>query len=212
MKTVEIRVDSLKGRLKAKGTLYAGSKVQVSFSPEAGDTAQLGLFVFDRRQYEQPRIEPRISVFPPPGLKCIAVTEREGDALVLDLNVQELLDLFADGKRKPGSKVLTYLYLWDVGTPEVVAMGETTVEWSPVYFTPQHTPVSMKGDPGEKGDPGRDGEDAIVGNLPAGRLVAVDATGKHLADAGHDAEWLDQRVTAFRNANGSLVLTTGYLP
>ena len=163
MKTVEIAVDALKGRLKAKGTLYAGSTVKVAFSPTAGAAAQLGLFVFDRRQYEEPRIEPRIRVFPPPGFKCIAVTERQDDgSFVLDLNVQEMLDLFSDGKRRPGSKVSAYLYLWDTGTPEVVAMGTTTVEWSPVYFTPTKTPVMMKGDTGEKGDRGEKGEDGTV--------------------------------------------------
>lgn len=213
MKTVEIRVDSLKGRLKARGALFAGSKVQVSFSQYAGDAAELGLYVFDRRVYEEPTVAPRARVFPPPGLKCVAMSERTEDGrLTLDLNTQEVLDLFADGRRKPGCRVSVMAYLWNREVPEVVAMGMSAVEWSPVYFRPDHTPVTMKGDPGDKGDPGRDGEDAIVGDLPAGRLVAVDATGKHLADAGHDAEWLGQRVTAYRNANGSLVLTTKYLP
>lgn len=213
MKTVEVRIDALKGRLKARGALFAGSKVEVSLSQYESDAAELGLYVFDRRVYEEPGIAPRVRVFPPPGLKCVAMSERTEDGrLVLNLNTQEILDLFSDGKRKPGCAVSVMAYLWDRETPEVVADGCTMIEWSPVYFRPDHTPVMMKGDPGDKGDPGRDGEDAIVGDLPAGRLVAVDATGKHLADAGHDAEWLGQRVTAYRNANGSLVLTTKYLP
>ena len=212
MRTLEIRVDSRKGRLQVKGTPFAGSKVEVSFSHYASDTAQIGLYVFDRRVYEEPNVAPRVRVFPPPGLKCVAMSEREGGTLVLDLNTQEILDQFSDGKRQPGSVVSAMVYLWDPATPEVVATGLVNVEWSPVYFTPDHTPVTMKGDPGEKGDPGNDGEDAIVGPLTPGQIVNVDASGKHLEDAGRNVQWLHDRVTAYRNASGTLVFTTGNRP
>ena len=234
MKTVEVRVDAPKGRLTAKGALFAGSKVQVSFSQYAGDTAELGIYVFDRRVYEEPMVAPRVRVFPPPGLKCVAMSERAEDGtLALDLNTQEILDLFADGKRKPGCRVSVMAYLWDREVPEVVAMGMAAVEWSPVYFTPTKTPVTMKGDPGEKGDrgekgetgdpgepgekgergepgeDGRDGENAVIGPLPPGHIPKVDSSGLHLVDTGLTASWLANRITAYRNANGTLVLTTG---
>ena len=164
MKTVEVRVDAHRGRLTAKGALFAGSKVQVSFSQYAGDAAELGLYVFDRRVYEEPTVAPRARVFPPPGLKCVAMSERAEDGtLTLDLNTQEVLDLFADGRRKPGCRVSVMAYLWNREVPEVVAMGMSAVEWSPVYFTPNHTPVTMKGDPGDKGDPGEKGEKGETG-------------------------------------------------
>lgn len=237
MKTVEVRVDVRKGRLRLKEALFAGSRVAVSFSQYASDTAAVGLYVFDRRVYEEPQVAPRVRVFPPPGLKCVATSERTEDGgLVLDLNTQEVLDLFADGKRQPGSVVSVMAYLWDHETPEVVATGMTGIEWSPVYFTPTKTPVTMKGDPGEKGNPGapgekgepgergekgekgddgadgQDGQDAIVGPLPAGHIPKVDSSGLHLKDTGLTAQWMQNRITAYRNANGTLVLTTGNLP
>ena len=222
MKTVEVRVDRERGRLRVKGTLFAGSSVAVSFSQFGSDTAQLGLYVFDRRVYEEPQVAPRVRVFPPPGLKCVALSARAEDGtMTLDLNTQEILDLFSDGRRLPGELVPVAVYLWDGQVPEVVGSGTAGIEWSPVYFTPAGRPVTMKGDPGEKGnpgepgapgekgEPGEDGRDAIVGPLPAGHLVKVDASGVRLADTGLGADWLMSRVTAYRNANGTLVLTTG---
>ena len=164
MKEVEVRVDRDKGRLSVKGTLFAGSSVAVSFSQYASGTARLGLYVFDRRVYEEPGIAPRVRVFPPPGLKCVAMSERSEDgALVLDLNTQEVLDLFSDGNRKPGEIVSTMAYLWDNEVPEVVGMGMAGIEWSPVYFTPTKTPVTMKGDPGEQGPKGDKGDAGATG-------------------------------------------------
>ena len=164
MKTVEVRVDVLKGRLTVKGSLFAGSKVEVCFSGYTGETAELGLYVFDRGVYEFRAGELRTRMFPPPGLKCVALSERTEDGkLVLDLNTQEVLDVFSEGRRKPGCIVQAMAYLWDRETPEVVGMGMSGIEWSPVYFTPTHTPVTMKGDRGEKGDKGDPGEDGAPG-------------------------------------------------
>ena len=158
MKAVEVRVDVQKGRLSVKGTLFAGSVVSVLFSQYAGENAELGLYVFDRRVYEYQAGELRTRLFPPPGLTCVAVSERDGDGnLVLNLNTQEVLDVFSEGRRRPGEKVPVMAYVWDRETPEVVGMGMTGIEWSPVYFRPDSTPVTMKGDKGDKGDPGADG-------------------------------------------------------
>jgi len=236
VKTWEVRIDALRGRLTAKGALFAGSKVAVSFSPSAGDAAQIGLYVYDERVYEDPQVAPRVRVFPPPGLKCVAMTSKVGTQIVLDLNTQEVLDLFSDGKKKPGERVSVMTYLWNGTVPEVVGMGMAAIEWSPVYFKPTGTAVTMKGDKGDKGDPGapgkkgdkgddgtpgakgdpgedgEDGQDAIIGPLPVNHIPVVDSTGLHLKDSGLTAKWLTDRVTAYRNANGSLVLTSGDLP
>ena len=164
MKAVEVRVDVLKGRLSVKGSLFAGSKVEICFSGYAGETAELGLYVFDRGVYEFRAGELRTRMFPPPGLKCVALSERTEDGkIVLDLNTQEVLDVFSEGRRKPGQIVQAMAYLWDRETPEVLGMGMSGIEWSPVYFTPTHTPVTMKGDRGEKGDKGDPGEDGAPG-------------------------------------------------
>ena len=164
MKPIEVRVDVLKGRLTVKGTLFAGSKVEVLFSNYTGGTAELGLYVFDRRVYGEQAGELRTRLFPPPGLKCVALSERLDDGtLVLDLNTQEVLDVFSEARRRPGEIVQAMAYVWDHETPEVVGMGLTGIEWSPVYFTPTHTPVTMKGDRGEKGDKGDPGEDGAPG-------------------------------------------------
>ena len=158
MKSVEVRVDARAGRLSVKGSLFAGSVVALYLSQYAGEGAELGLYVFDRRVYDGEAGELRTRLFPPPGLRCVAVTTRGADGgLLLSLNTQEVLDVFSEGRRRPGEKVPVMAYLWDRGTPEVVAMGMTGIEWSPVYFRPDSTPVTMKGDKGEKGDPGADG-------------------------------------------------------
>ena len=167
MKTIEVRVDVERGRLKAKGALFAGSKTQVSFSNYESETCELCLYSYDERVYEDPKVAPRVRVFPPPGLKLVAASERDDDGvLALDLNTQEVLDLFSTGKRRPGEAVALMAYLWDSSTPEVIAMGVFTLGWSPVYFTATHTPVTMKGEKGDKGDdgePGRDGADGQDG-------------------------------------------------
>ena len=99
MKTIEVRVDAVKGRLTVKGSLFAGSKVSVYFSQYAGENAELGLYVFDRRIYGEQAGELRTRLFPPPGLKCVALSERlEDGTLVLDLNTQEVLDVFSEGR------------------------------------------------------------------------------------------------------------------
>ena len=164
MKTIAVSVDAIRGRLTVKGSLFAGSKVEVCFAHYTGTTAQLGLYVFDRRVYEYQAGEIRTRMFPPPGLKCFAVTERQDDGtLVLNLNTQEVLDVFSDGRRKPGEIVRVMAYLWDGEVPEVIGMGMSGIEWSPVYFTPEQTPVTMKGERGEKGDKGDPGEDGAPG-------------------------------------------------
>lgn len=164
MKTIEVNADIRRGRLAVKGVLFAGSKVEVCFSGYTGETAELGLYVFDRGVYEYRAGELRTRMFPPPGLKCVALSERAEDGTVtLDLNTQEILDVFSEGRRKPGQIVQAMAYLWDRETPEVLGMGMTGIEWSPVYFTPTHTPVTMKGDRGEKGDKGDPGEDGAPG-------------------------------------------------
>ena len=164
MKTIEVNADIPRGRLAVKGSLFAGSKVEVCFSGYTGETAELGLYVFDRGVYEFRAGELRTRMFPPPGLKCVALSERAEDGTVtLDLNTQEVLDVFSEGRRKPGQIVQAMAYLWDRETPEVLGMGMTGIEWSPVYFTPTHTPVTMKGDRGEKGDKGDPGEDGAPG-------------------------------------------------
>ena len=50
---------------------------------------------------------------------------------------------------------------------------------------------------------------AAVGQVPPGNVPKYDDTGMRLTDTGLSAAWLANRVTAYRNANGSLVLTTG---
>ena len=164
MKTVEVQVDVLKGRLAVKGSLFAGSKVEICFSHYSCETAELGLYVFDRGVYEYSAGEARTRVFPPPGLKCVALSERAEDGTVtLNLNTQEVLDVFSEGRRRPGCVVQAMAYLWSRETPEVVGMGMTGIQWTPVYFKPDGSPVAMKGDKGEKGDKGDPGEDGKDG-------------------------------------------------
>ena len=50
---------------------------------------------------------------------------------------------------------------------------------------------------------------AAVGQVPPGHVPKYDETGMKLVDTGLTASWLANRVTAYRNANGTLVLTTG---
>lgn len=209
MKTVEIRVDVEKGRLRVKGTLFAGSKVALRLSGYESETCQVGLYVFDRRVFERSQANPPMRVFPPPGFVCVALSYREEGQLVLNLNTQEVADRFSGGRRAPGAMEFSNVYLWDSATPELTATGQTPIQWSPVYFKPEGSPVLMRGDPGPPGPPGRDGKDAIVGPLTPGQLVQTDATGRHLETIGRDTTWLFQRTTAYRNAGGTLVLTTG---
>ena len=212
MKTIGIRVDVERGRLKVKGALFAGSKVAIALTGYSSETCQLGLYVFDRRVFERSQQIPARRVFPPPGFVCIALSTREGGQMVLNLNTQEVADRFSSGRRAPGAMEFCNLYLWDQATPELTASGQATVEWSPVYFKPDGSPVTMRGDPGPRGLPGRDGQDAIIGYLEPGLLVQTDATGRHLETIGKNTTWLNQRTTAYRNAAGTLVLTTGLLP
>ena len=212
MKTVEVKVDAAKGRLRVKGTLFAGSKVKLQLCGYASETCQVGLYVFDRHVFERSQQCPPVRLFPPPGFVCVALTAREEGELVLNLNTQEIADRFCDSRRTPGAMEFCSVYLWDSATPELAATGQTTIQWSPVYFRPDGSPVTMKGDPGPRGRPGRDGQDAIIGPLTPGQLVQTDATGRHLETLRRDSTWLYQRVTAYRNAGGTLVLTAGMNP
>ncbi len=139
MKTVKVEFDSERGRLRVRGRLFAGSKSAIQFPEGSGSGVRLGLYHFDFRVFEDPPVGVRTSVFPPPGLKCVAMTEREGGVVVLDLNTKEILDIFSDGSRRPGSRVPLAAYVWDSDVPEVLASGFTTVDWSPVYFSADGT-------------------------------------------------------------------------
>ena len=160
---ISVAIDPTKGKLKVSGTLYAGSRVGVTLSGYASETAELGFFRYDARVFEEAP-EPRIRVFPPEGFNVLARTEKDGSTLVLDLNTQEVLDAFSAVRTIPGATIETRVYLFDRSVPEVIAEGVTTIRWSPVYFKPDKTPVMMKGDPGEKGDRGEKGEKGDKGD------------------------------------------------
>ena len=132
---ISVTVDPTKGKLKVSGTLYAGSRVGVTLSGYASETAELGFFRYDARVFEEAP-EPRIRVFPPEGFNVLARTEKDGSTLVLDLNTQEVLDAFSTMRTIPGATIEPRVYLFDRSVPEVIAEGVTTIRWSPVSFKP----------------------------------------------------------------------------
>lgn len=142
MKTVTVEFDSERGRLKVRGRLYAGSKVALAIPEEAGANAELALYHFDLRLTEDPPPGMRVKLFPPAGLKCVAKSTKENGETVLDLNTVEIRDIFSDPDRRPGARIPFAAYLWDGSVPAVLASGFLTVDWSPVYFTPEGTAVS----------------------------------------------------------------------
>ena len=170
MTKLEIKVDEARSRIRTKGRLFAGSAVLISVVGYESATVQVGFFAWDKRIHDWPEEGVRLRVFPPPGLKLVALSERTQDGrLWIDLNTQNILGLFQDGESGPGSEAELYVYLWDARNapgnadekPQVIGRSAATIEWSPVFFTPEKVPVMMKGekgDPGEQGPPGPPGE------------------------------------------------------
>lgn len=90
------------------------------------------------------------------GVVLTLVSCRDGLAQSSDssiqLNTQALVDLFGDKTCCPMSKIV-HAYATKDGC--TIAFGHIVIQWSPITFTVDNTPVLLKGDKGEKGDDGR---------------------------------------------------------
>ena len=84
------------------------------------------------------------------------VSCREGLAQSVDgailLNTETLVDFFDDTTCCPISKIVHAYATKDGAT---IAFGHIVVQWSPLTFTVDSTPVLLQGDQGDKGDDGR---------------------------------------------------------
>lgn len=90
------------------------------------------------------------------GVVLTLVSCRDGLAQSSDssiqLNTETLVDLFDDKTCCPMSKIV-HAYATKDGC--TIAFGHIVIQWSPITFTVDSTPVLLKGDKGDKGDDGR---------------------------------------------------------
>ena len=200
MSELEVKVDVKKGRLKFAKAVFAGSKLTVTLLGY-NEPSTLALYYLDRRVFTEPNIAPRVRVFPAEGIRCVATSTNDNGVMTLNLSTQEILDIFSTGEFKLGSSVFLYAYLWNEEEREVVAQGIFQLEYSPVYFKVDGTPVTMKG---EKGDDGDKGDNAIKEPIEPKSIVMVDESGIELKGTGLKVDWLKGRVTCKREINGVL--------
>ena len=165
MKVVTVQVNPLTGRMSFRGVLFTGTKHLLAVAGSVPDTAVLALYVFSREPAANPPPAPRRAVFPPEGFRCVATSEHTPLGHVLDLSTEEVKALFEGGAKLPGERHGALAYLFDPASQETLAAGRTAIEWSPVYFRPDGTPVTMKGERGERGEAGPQGEKGERGGI-----------------------------------------------
>ena len=151
-RTIKIQVNGTRGTLAAKGALFLGGTFKVKFEGCESEDPTLVLFRRDRMSHRLVAVAKSVWTEPE--------TEDEEAVCTIALDRQAAVDSFGPSggvRGVPGAKCPLEAFVTDPsavtadGAPgATIARGTVMLEWSPLDFTVDGEPVTMKGD---KGDP-----------------------------------------------------------